>query len=257
MRKFAEKVVIVTGAASGIGYATALAFAKEGCNVVATTRSNSDGLTKLVEEIEALGGNALAIIQDASKEEDWNNVVEQTLATYGKINYLINNAGQRHFGTVESSTYDEMMYAFEVDVMSVFLGMNKCIPHMRKVRELDEGAAVVNISSLISHAGVANYIKYVSAKAAVNAMTKCAAMDMKGTGIRVNAILPGLIQTPLSSQRPQNELSGYIDQFAIDRIGQPEEIANACIFMCSDESSYITATELSVDGGYANCRTVM
>jgi len=253
---FDDRVVIVTGAASGIGRATALAFAKEGCKVVATTQNNKDGLESLVKKIKDMGGQAVAIMQDASEEADWDIVVEETVKEFGKINYLINNAGRRHFGTIENSTYDEMMYAFKVDSMSVFLGMNKCIPYMRKVRENDEGAAIVNISSLVSNVGVENYIKYVTAKAAVNAMSKCAAHDLKGTGIRVNALLAGLIETPLSSQRPKNELEGYIGQFAVTRIGQPEEIASACKYLCSDEASYITATEFAVDGGYTNCRTV-
>lgn len=256
MGKLDGRVVIVTGAASGIGRATALAFAKEGCTVVATTQNNKDGLNSLVDEIKAMGGNALAIMQDVAEEADWDHVINETIEAYGKINYLVNNAGRRHFGTIENSTYEEMMYAFKVDSMSVFMGMNKVIPYLRKVREIDEGAAIVNISTLISNAGVENYIKYVAAKSAVNAMTKCAAMDLKGTGIRVNVVLPGLIETPLSAQRPKHELESYIQQFAIDRIGQPEEVASACVYLCLDESSYITATELPVDGGYISCRIV-
>lgn len=256
MGKLDNRVVIVTGAASGIGRATALAFAQEGCTVVATTQNNKDGLNSLVQEIKSMGGEASAIMQDVAEEADWDRVINKTIEAYGKINYLVNNAGRRHFGTIENSTYDEMMYAFKVDSMSVFMGMNKVIPYLRKVREANEGAAIVNVSTLISNAGVENYIKYVAAKSAVNAMTKCAAMDLKGTGIRVNVVLPGLIETPLSAQRPKHELESYIQQFAINRIGQPNEVASACVYLCLDESSYITATKLPIDGGYINCRIV-
>ena len=255
MGKLEGKVAIITGGATGIGEATAKLFAQEGAAVVITTSRNWDGLKAVQDEIVANGGKAFAILADAASEADWDKVVEATIEKYGKINLLVNNAGRRPFGGVENTTLEQLEEAFKYDCFSVFLGMNRCIPYMRKVREDGEEAAIVNMSSLTSLAGAPQYIQYIPAKAAVNAMTKCAAADLCGTGIRVNTILPGLIETPLIKDKKKEDQEGFIRQFMIQRKGEADEIAHATLYLCSDEARYVNATELIVDGGFAGTRS--
>lgn len=255
MKRLEGKVAIITGGSSGIGKATALRFAKEGAKVVITTSRNWDGLNAVVDEIKDQGGEALPMLADASSADDWKKVVEETRKAYGKINLLVNNAGRRPFGGVETATMDNLQDAFRYDCFSVFLGMHHCVPEMRKVREAGEEAAIVNITSFTALAGAPEYLCYVSAKAAVNAMSKCAAADLCNTGIRVNVVMPGLIDTPLIHQRPKEDLDGFIDQFMIKRAGYPEEIAAGILYLCSDEAKYVNATELAIDGGFTGTRS--
>jgi len=255
MGKLDGKVAIVTGAATGIGEAIAKLFAKEGASVVITTSRNWDGLKAVQAEIEANGGTALAILADAASEEDWDKVVNTTIDKFGKINLLVNNAGRRPFGGVEDTTLAALEEAFKYDCFSVFLGMNRCIPYMRKIREAGEEAAIVNMSSLTSLAGAPQYIQYVPAKAAVNAMSKCAAADLCGTGIRVNTILPGLIETPLIKDKKKEDQEGFIKQMLVQRKGEAEEIAQGALYLCSDDSKYVNATELIIDGGFGGTRS--
>lgn len=255
MGKFDGRVAVITGGASGIGRETAKLFAKEGANVVITTSRNWDGLIETVKMVEELGGSALPVLADASSEADWDKTVEQAIEKYGKINYLINNAGRRPFGGVESATMENLLDAFKYDCFSVFIGMNRCVPYMRKVRENGEEAAIVNVTSFTAKAGAPEYLCYVSAKAATIAMTKCAAADLCDTGIRVNTLLPGLIDTPIIQDRPKKDLDGFVDQFMVKRKGLPEEIAAGIIYLCSDEAKYVDAAELTIDGGFTGTRS--
>ena len=255
MGKLDGKVAIITGGATGIGQATAKLFAAEGAKVVVTTSRNEAALLETVEEIVAAGGEALPVLADAGSEADWELVIEKTLERFGKINLLVNNAGRRPFGGVETGSVETLMEALKYDCFSVFIGMNRVLPAMRQVRAANEEAAIVNVTSMCGLAGAEGFLAYNAAKAAANAMTKSAAADLRDTGIRVNTVMPGLTETPLIKERTEEDLAGFVDQFVVRRKGKPEEIAAGILYLCSDDARWTTATELIIDGGFSGTRS--
>ena len=242
------KVAIITGGAHGMGAVEAVLFAREGAKVVIADIREEDA-RKVEAEIAEVGGEAMVALLDVTKENQWERTIADVVARFGKLDILVNNAGisgsgEKDFGS--SQAWDQLM---DVNAKSVFLGMKHAIPEMEKAG----GGAIVNISSISGMVGQ-SYIHpgYNASKGAVRLVTKAAAVQHAKSGIRVNSVHPGSMPPMLTSGARGDGGSQDARMAAIPmgREGQPIEVANAVLFMASDEASYLTGTELMVDGGY-------
>ncbi|MFD1910939.1 SDR family NAD(P)-dependent oxidoreductase [Halodurantibacterium flavum] len=231
------KIAIVTGASRGIGFGIAEAFAAEGAKVIAASRSApAGGYPRGVEMVEL----------DVTSETAWSRVAEGTLSKYGRIDVLVNNAGIVAYEPLEELDLKSWNHVIGVNQTGVFLGMRAVIPAMKR-----QGAgAIINVSSIYGSAAAPGAYAYHASKGAVLMMTRNAAITYAGDGIRVNSVLPGFIDTPMTqSQDP--EVNKYVVGLTpMGRAGTPAEIANGCVFLASDESSFMTGSELVIDGGY-------
>ena len=242
------KVAIITGGAHGMGAVEAVLFAKEGAKVVIADIREEDA-RKVEAEIAEVGGEAMVALLDVTKENQWERTIADVVARFGKLDILVNNAGisgsgEKDFGS--SQAWDQLM---DVNAKSVFLGMKHAIPEMEKAG----GGAIVNISSISGMVGQ-SYIHpgYNASKGAVRLVTKAAAVQHAKSGIRVNSVHPGSMPPMLTSgaRGAGGSQDARMAAIPMGREGQPIEVANAVLFMASDEASYITGTELMVDGGY-------
>lgn len=239
-----DKVAIVTGAASGMGAETARIFAREGAFVVLTDM-DAEGGQKVAREI---GNRATFMAQDVSKEDDWARVVADTLKAHGKIDILINNAGVSGSDPDRFSmkTWDQQM---EINAKGVFLGMRAVIPEMQKAKK----GSIVNISSISGIMGQDFvHMGYNAAKGAVRTMTKAAAVQFGRDNIRVNSVHPGVMppmRTSKMSADPEVR-ARILKAIPMKRFGEVQEVANANLFLASDEASYISGAELVVDGAF-------
>lgn len=242
-----DKVAIVTGAASGMGAATARLFAREGAKVMVADMLEAEGRA-VADSIKSNSGEARFQRLDVASEADWDATVAATLAAYGKIDILINNAGVSGSGPDRLSveTWDRQM---SINAKGVFLGMRAVIPVMQKAKS----GAIVNISSISGVVGQTFvHMGYNASKGAVRTMSKAAAVQFARDGIRVNSVHPGLMppmRTSVLSADP-NVRTEMLKAIPMGREGRIEEVANANLFLASDEASYITGIELPVDGGY-------
>ena len=242
MQAFApDSTALVTGGGSGIGRATAEAFAREGVKVVVADLSE-EGAAETVARVKVIGGSAIACIADVSKEEDIRRLVDKTVETFGRLDYAFNNAGINIENTVDYDV-DEFDRTMAINCRGVFLAMKYEIAAMLK----QGSGAIVNTSSVMGLVANAQKPGYVASKHAVIGATKQAALQFGSRGIRVNAVCPGLIQTPMLPSRPD---ANYDRVAALKRVGQPEEIAEAVIWLCSNKASYVTGHSLVVDGGF-------
>jgi 3alpha(or 20beta)-hydroxysteroid dehydrogenase len=231
------KVVLVTGAASGIGHAVAELFAREGATVFASDIASpklaySDG-------IEALK-------LDVTSEDDWEAVVDTIIEKSGRLDVLINNAGIIAYEPLHELEMNAWMKMISVDQTGVFLGMREAICVMRR----QKSGSIVNISSIWGSAAVAGAHSYHAAKGAVRNMSKNAAMTYVADGIRVNSVHPGFIHTPLTDAQAPDLNEVVIASTPMKRGGKPIEVAYGCLFLASDEASYVTGIEFVIDGGY-------
>jgi NAD(P)-dependent dehydrogenase (short-subunit alcohol dehydrogenase family) len=239
-----DKVAIVTGAASGMGAATARIFAREGAFVILTDMNSEDG-QKVAREI---GNRAQFVAHDVSKEADWARVVDTTLKSHGRIDILINNAGVSGSNPdlFSMATWDQQM---EINAKGVFLGLRSVIPVMQKVKK----GAIVNISSISGIAGQSFvHMGYNAAKGAVRTMTKAAAVQFGRDNIRVNSVHPGVMPPMRTSQMSADPevRARVMKAIPMGRFGEVDEVANTNLFLASDEASYITGAEIVVDGGF-------
>ena len=241
------KVALITGAASGMGAATAKLFAEQGAKVVVTDRDADHGAA-LTDEILGTNGDAHFFKLDVASEADWKDAVSETISMYGQIDILINNAGisGSHPDQLNTTTWDEQMNVY---AKGVFLGMQAVIPIMQKAQK----GSIVNISSISAFVGQAYvHMGYNAAKGAVRVATKSAAVQFASDGIRVNSVHPGIMppmKGAMMSADPEGR-SVRINAIPAQREGRVEEVAYANLFLASDEASYITGVELPVDGGY-------
>lgn len=248
MASLSGKVAIVTGGSSGIGKATAIAFAREGAKVVVASRREKEGI-ETVKQMRSAGSEGLFIKTDVSKETDVSAMVEKTIATYGHLDYAFNNAGIEQIPTpfVEQieETFDQIM---DINVKGVWLCMKHQIPQMLK----NGGGAIVNMSSIGGIIGGAGVPIYVASKHAVLGLTKSVALEYAKEGIRINAVCPGAIETDLFDRFADNPemRQRMMAMHLIGRVGKPEEIAEAVVWLCSDKASFVTSQSLPLDGGY-------
>ncbi len=245
MKTFEQKVVIVTGAGSGIGKATARAFADEGALVVVSDIHELEG-QQTVNEIRQAQGEAYFIKCDVSKDEEVKNLVERTLKKYGRLDCAYNNAGIE--GTPSSTTEctsETWDRTINTNLKGVWLCMKYEIPAMLKSGK----GSIVNCSSIAGLVGFESLPAYVASKHGVIGLTETAALEFAKKNIRVNAVCPGGIQTPMLERIP-GEDKIIAQQDPMGRIGRPEEIADSVLWLCSDKSSYVTGQAIAVDGGW-------
>ncbi|MDP6049385.1 MAG: glucose 1-dehydrogenase [Candidatus Bathyarchaeota archaeon] len=244
------KVAIISGGARGLGEAQALLFAKEGVKVVIGDMLENEAM-KVVTEINDRGGEALFIKLDVTCEEDWRTIIDATIEQFGKLNVLVNNAGIGGDGRLSIEEVSEEMWddVMAVNAKGVFFGTKLAIPEMLKTG----GGSIINISSQIGIVGSdTSDLAYQASKGAVHIFTKAVALRYATKGIRVNSVHPGPVQTPMLAE-------GFIDEqrrrkvlsrIPMGRVGKPEEVAYGVLFLASDEASFVTGTELVIDGGY-------
>ncbi|KQO48864.1 oxidoreductase [Methylobacterium sp. Leaf86] len=245
--RFTEKVVFVTGAASGIGRAAALAFAAEGARVAIADRSKAT-LEDLRAEIEAAGGEVLAIRCDVSLPEEVEAAIARTVERFGRLDCAFNNAGVENRATpVHEIELDEWDRILGINLRGTFLCMKYELAQM--VRQ--GGGVVVNTSSGAGIRGVAGGAAYAASKHAIIGLTRSAALDYARKNIRVNAILPGNIETPMMDRFTGGDVQKAIDLEPVGRLGKPEEIAEAVLWMCSDLGGFVTGAATVIDGGWS------
>lgn len=253
MGRLEGKVAIITGAASGMGLAGAQLFAKEGAKVVATDVV-VDKLTENVEKIVENGGDAIALPLDVSKPESWNEVIDKTIEQYGKIDILVNNAGIHIAKGILEAELEDWEKVMSINSTGVWLGMKAVIPHMQEIG----GGSIVNTSSIagiIGGIGDGHGAAYSASKGAVRSLTKHAAQWFGKDNIRVNSVHPGAIFTGLAEAvgiHSQEEMGAHYEGKAALKpyAGESMDIANAYLYLASDESKYVTGLELVVDGGW-------
>lgn len=249
---YAGKVAFVTGAASGIGRAAALAFAREGASVVVADVSEQDN-QETARMIEAAGGQALAIRCDVTRAEDVKAALDTTIETFGRLDAAFNNAGVEQAKKATADlTEEEWDRIIGIDLRGMFLCMKYEIPLMLK----QGGGAIVNTSSGAGVKGFKDQAAYVAAKHGVVGLTKSAALDYASENIRINVVCPGIIDTPMmdrfgggTPEGKERELAGAAAAEPIGRAGKPEEIAAAVLWLCSDAASFVTGAAMVVDGG--------
>jgi NAD(P)-dependent dehydrogenase (short-subunit alcohol dehydrogenase family) len=251
MSDMKEKVVLITGASSGIGRATAEAFAAKGAKLVVAAR-RQDELNALVAEIEAKGGMASAIQTDVSVAAEVERMVAHAITTFGRLDCAVNNAGiEGRFAAITELADDEWDRVLGINLKGVFL----CMKHQaRAMLAAGNGGAIVNVGSVNSFLGFATGAAYCTSKHGLIGLTTSASAELASQGIRINLICPGIVDTPMH-QRLRRDIGdavydqGVLPSVHLKRAGQPEEIARAIVFLCSDDASYITGTTLTPDGG--------
>ena len=246
---FTGKVAFVTGAASGIGRATALAFARVGATVAVVDVSEK-GTRETVRLIQEQGGRAVALKCDVTRTEDVKTALDKTVEAFGRLDFAFNNAGIEPRKPAPTADYDEQEWnrIIDTDLRGVFLCMKYEIPLMLK----QLGGAIVNTSSGAGIIGIKGSPAYTAAKHGVIGLTRAAALDYAAQNIRVNAVCPGYINTPMMDRFTGGTPGGrakVISEEPIGRMGQPEEIANAVLWLCSDAARFVIGHALVVDGG--------
>jgi NAD(P)-dependent dehydrogenase (short-subunit alcohol dehydrogenase family) len=243
---FSGKVALVTGGTSGIGKATATAFARAGAKVVLTGRREKEG-AQVVAEIKKLGGEAAFVRADVAKDADVKGMVDFTVDKYGRLDIAFNNAGVEWKGPLEQATEEEYRRIFDINVWGVLNSMRHEIPVMLK----NGGGAIVNTSSVAGHVGLAQVSVYIASKHAVEGLTKSVALEFAKQNIRINAIAPGVIATEMFDRFAEDALRDQItSMIPVGRSGVTEEIAAAVLYLCSDDARFTVGTSLVVDGGW-------
>lgn len=242
-----NRTAIVTGGAGGIGAAVCRRLARDGMNVVIAFRTSEKKAASVAEEIKSTGGNAVAVKADISATDDVKELFSRAYEIYGNIDVLVCNAGiaaQAVLNDVSDEDYDRLM---SVNMGGVFRCCREAVPYMLK----NHSGSIINISSMWGICGASCETVYSASKAAVIGFTKALAKELGPSGIRVNCIAPGVINTEMNSHLSEDDMKALADETPLCRVGKPEEVAGVVSFLASDDSSFITGQTLSVDGGFA------
>ena len=242
MDRLKGKVAIVTGGASGIGAATVALFVAEGATVIVADISEAP-----LQKVQA-SAQVLPKILDVTSEEGWEKLTKDVFEEFGSIDILINNAGMASDKGMNETTEKDWMQLHKINSWGAFLGIKHVVPYMKKA----EKGAIVNTVSYTALIG-AGINAYTASKGSARALSKAAAVELGSFNIRVNSIYPGVIQTPMSAAVSEHKemIEGLISATPLGRLGQAVEVANAILFLASDEATYITGAELTIDGGYS------
>ncbi|MFA6492909.1 MAG: SDR family NAD(P)-dependent oxidoreductase [Patescibacteria group bacterium] len=244
MDRLKDKVAIVTGSGQGIGQGIAKKLANEGCSVVVSDL-NEESAQKVADEINQSGQKAMAIKCDVSKNQEVDNLITKTIESFGKLDILVNNAGIFPYKPFLEMTEEDWDRVLDVNLKSVFLCSKSAVKVMK------EGSKIVDISSIASFVGFSGLSHYCASKGGVNGFIRALALELASKKINVNAVAPGAISTPGASMGMTEETKAQtIASIPLGRMGEPEDIANAVLFLASDEASYITGQVLVVDGGW-------
>jgi NAD(P)-dependent dehydrogenase (short-subunit alcohol dehydrogenase family) len=244
-----KPVVLITGALTGIGRATALAFAAEGARIVVSGRHDDAG-RGLVAELRALDADAEFVVADVRHEDDVRKLVDQTVARFGRLDVAVNNAGtEGKPGPVIEQTADSYAATFDTNVLGTLLSMK----HELRVMYAQRGGSIVNVSSTFGHKGTPGASVYSASKHAVEGLTRCAALEAAEFGVRVNVVSPGPIETAMLTRfiGSAERKAGMVAGVPFKRLGRPEEIAQMIVFVASDKASFSTGATFSADGGKA------
>ncbi len=245
-----NKVCLVTGGGSGIGRATCRLFAEEGA-ILAIADRNGQAAEETAASCRAGDHPPLVLTVDVARAADVRRMIDETVARFGRLDVLVNNAGYGIPGSVVETDEDEWNALMAVNVNGVFLGCKYAIPVMAK----QGGGAIVSVASVVANVGITNRAAYCASKGAVAALTRAMALDHVHQNIRINAVAPGTIHSPYfddilaKCEKPGEVLRGLQERQAMNRLGQPEEIAAGMLFLASDEASFCTGTILTIDGG--------
>lgn len=244
MGRLSGKVCIITGAAQGMGEATARLFASEGAKLAL----GDVNVEKLEAVAKGLGGETFHDTLDVSDDENWKHFVGAVQEKFGTIDVLVNNAGLVHFTPIELLDPKDFYRITGVNTLGPILGTKHVTPIMKKAGK----GSIINISSVDGLRGCNGLTNYTASKWALRGVTKCHAYELGTSGIRVNSVHPGGVNTPMGNAagRPEEEVNKVFQRLPLGRIGKPEEIAQASLFLASDEASYITGAEIAVDGGW-------
>ncbi len=242
------KVVFISGGAQGMGAAEARLFAAEGAMVAIGDVLEEEG-RRVAAQIGEAGGKAIFLALDVTSESQWQDAIAATVAEFGKLDILVNNAGIGGHGTVENTTVADWDRVMDINAKGVFLGTKSAIPELRRAG----GGSIINISSQLGLVGVDNSSpQYQASKGAVRLLTKSTAIQYAGEGIRANSVHPGPIVTPMTeagrADPERNELT--LSRIPLGRHGEPSDVAYGVLFLASDESSFMTGSELVIDGGW-------
>jgi NAD(P)-dependent dehydrogenase (short-subunit alcohol dehydrogenase family) len=244
-----KPVILITGALTGIGRASAVAFAKKGAKVVVSGRRDEVGKA-LAEELRALGAEAEFINADVRKEDDVRALVDETVARFGRLDVAVNNAGtEGRPSPITDQSSDSYAATFDTNVLGVLLSMK----HQVRIMQRQGSGSIINISSTYGHEGAAGASVYVGSKHAVEGITKSVALEVAKAGIRVNGVAPGPTDTGMLTRftgTPENK-AALAAQVPLGRLGLSKELAEAIVFIASDEASFITGHILNVDGGHS------
>lgn len=254
------KSILITGAGGGLGSAQARLMAKEGAAVMLANLPEDpiiaegkppsglwDNARNLASEIRDGGGKAEVVALDVTQEDQWNAAVEKTEQDFGKLDVLVNNAGIYYHAGLLDHTIDKFHQIVNVNQLGVLLGMKAAVPAMKRAG----GGSIINFASIYGISGAGVSTAYQSTKGAVRLMTKSAALEFVGENIRINSICPGMFDTNLfESSVPKEAWEPLVDLVPMKRFGKPDEIGYGAVFLASDESSFMTGSDLVIDGGY-------
>lgn len=242
---FKNHTVLITGGNTGIGREIALSFGKKKANVVINYIVNEESALEVASLIEEMGGQALTIYGDVTKLEDCNHMIKESVSTFGKINTIINNSGITRDGLIMRMNESDFDQVIDVNLKGTW---NMCKASARTLMKQREGN-IINISSVVSLMGNPGQSNYVSSKAGINGLTKSLSKEFGSRNIRVNAVAPGFIETKMTEVLSDEVRENYLREIPLNKFGSPSDIANLCLFLASDEASYITGQIISVNGG--------
>ncbi|ERJ11446.1 3-oxoacyl-[acyl-carrier-protein] reductase [Haloplasma contractile] len=240
-----DQVAIVTGASSGIGRSIALNLAKEQAKVVVNYNSSEEKAQNLVDEIKALGTEAIMVKANVGKFDEAKFLIEETVKAYGKVDILVNNAGITKDTLMLRMKEEEFDQVIEINLKGAW----NCCKHVSRRMSKQRTGKIINIASIVAHIGNIGQTNYVASKAGVIGLTKSLARELATRNVTVNAVAPGFIQTKMTENLSDEIIESYQKNIPLSRLGNPEDIANLVTFLCSEKANYITGQVINVDGG--------